>query len=277
MQYFIIFFFTILFVNCKQELKQINPIKSPTYFKPNRLNNTNKQENKIIDSINLSLIREEISNEKEIDSLKKLFRSALERDFERPYMWDVFVDSNDILLRFYRYSERTFNDEKLKSIYIKIEYEDAEYEALMLVSNTDTEHYSSLVVYEELKSEEYYIRTSVINNNTINILLNKQIKTFISSYIYTNDLFLDYFIENKIDKKWKKNADDYKLKGNTKNHLKEGYWMEEKYSFDYNISVTEKGNYRRGVRVGKWNISPKGQVDKIVNYKNGKIVSIKYP
>lgn len=81
---------------CKKEPAQIIPVKSTIYINRDKPNNTTEQENKIID---LSLIKEGISNKTEINNLKKLFRSALEIDFERPYMWDIFVDSNDILLR----------------------------------------------------------------------------------------------------------------------------------------------------------------------------------
>lgn len=265
MRYFITFFFIIQILHCKQE--------SP-YIKSD---NITEQKNRIIDSIELSLIKEQITDKRQFNNLKKNFRNALEKDFERPYMWDIFVDSNDTLLQFYKYSDIIINDEKIKTVYIKIEYEDADYEALMLVSDADIEYHRSLIIYEKLKSEEYYIRTSLIKNNTITILFNKEIKDFISSYIYTSGLFLDYFLENNIHKKWKTNTDDYELKGNTKNHLKEGAWIEKKYVFDYNTSVVEKGNYHKGIRVDEWKILLDGKIDKIIKYKNGKIISVKHP
>ncbi|MCC2590847.1 hypothetical protein [Chryseobacterium sp. MFBS3-17] len=57
----------------------------------------------------------------------------------------------------------------------------------------------------------------------------------------------------------------------TKHHLKDGYWIEKKYSMEYGKIIIEDGNYQDGVKDGEWNYFPDGPVDKIEVYKNGVI------
>lgn len=277
MRYLLILILSMQCVHCQKKLAKTNFNSSTSYTETNSKDNVSRIQNYSIDSINTSLIKGSIMDSIEVKKLKKLFKSALERDFERPYMWDIFAGSNDTLLRFYEYSDIILNKKQnLKTKYIKIEYEDALYEALMLISDVNSEHYSSLIVYEKLESEESYFRRLKIENDIIKIYFNNQVE-YSSFFIYKNDLFLDYFTDITVNRKWKKNTDYYELKGNTKNHLKEGYWIEKKYSFDKNESVSEEGSYSQGIRIGQWYISSDNVLDKIVEYKNGKIFSIKYP
>jgi len=69
----------------------------------------------------------------------------------------------------------------------------------------------------------------------------------------------------------------YLLKGKTNNHLKNGYWVEKRYSFEYDKSVIQDGNYANGLRTGNWNYSPEGPVDVIKKFDDGRFVSQSYP
>lgn len=191
-------------------------------------------------------------------------------------MWDVFGSSNSDLLQFYDYKVFTIESSKFKSYYFKINYEDGKYEGIILLNENSSNEYNSMIVYEDLKSEENYQRTTEIEANQINI-------KFDSSHDYKNltfkmvdGVFLDYFDKQKIDQKWgrKENNDvfEYELKGDTKNHLKNGYWIEKKYSVEYGKNVIEDGNYNSGIRSGEWNFSVDGPVDQVKTYDKGKII-----
>lgn len=134
-----------------------------------------------------------------------------------------------------------------------------------------------MVVYENLQSEENYSRFTELNRNDIlnlkfsigNIESQKQL------FKVKNGLFLDYFESKIINKQWKNN--EYQLKGETKHGLKNGYWIEKKYSIMYNKIIIEDGNYKDGLKDGEWNYSPEGPVDKIEVFENGKLKNTYYP
>ncbi len=230
----------------------------------------------LINFVEKSLIGSEILDQKKITELKNTLKIALSRQTERPYMWDVFVSSNSDLLQFYDYKVFTIENSKFTSYYFKINYEDGKYEGIILLNENSSNEYNSMIVYEELKSEENYQRTTKIEDNQINI-------KFASSNDYKNltfkmvdGVFLDYFDEQKIDQKWgrkeKNDVFEYELKGDTKSHLKNGYWIEKKYSVEYGKNVIEDGNYNAGIRNGEWNFSVDGPVDQIKTYDKGKVI-----
>lgn len=108
-------------VHCQKKLAKTNFNSSTSYTETNSKDNVSRIRNYSIDSINTSLIKGSIMDSIEVKKLKKLFKSALERDFERPYMWDIFAGSNDTLLRFYEYSDIILNKKQnLKTKYESI-------------------------------------------------------------------------------------------------------------------------------------------------------------
>lgn len=265
----------LFFVNCKSELKT-NSGEIKNVFVSNK---TETFHDSLINIIEKKLIGEKITENEKIEHLKIIYKKSLERDMEKPYMWDVFVSSNDTLLNFYRYEkEFVLNKTKFKPYYIKIDYEDASYESLMLINENSTNLFKSIIVYENLKAEENYTRTTkliaknklIINFNIGNLENREQI------FQIKDGLFLDYFDQEKVDKKWGNN-NEYELKGETKNNLKNGYWIEKRYSFEYGKNIIEDGNYINGSKDGEWNYSPEGPVDKIQVFKNGVFINTFYP
>lgn len=261
--------YIFLFTNCKLEIEL--PKKNHTNFDV-------QHPTLLIDSVDYNLIGKMYYNKEIVEKLKSVYKNSLERDFERPYMWDIFVSSNDTLLKFYEYNKsHDFNNQKIKYCYIKANYEDGNYEGLMLFNETNTNQYGSIVVYEKLESEESYNRSSkIISNKKIEINF-KFNDTEIKNQIFqinNNGLFLDYYKQEKIDEKW---GSHYKAKGQTSNNLKSGYWIETRYSVEYNKIIIEDGSYIDGLRNGEWNYSPDGPVDKVEVFNKGELIKFYYP
>ncbi|MDN3694164.1 hypothetical protein QWZ06_18730 [Chryseobacterium tructae] len=216
------------------------------------------------------------------EKLIQTYKKSLERDFERPYMWDALLPDNENLIKIYTYKKYIINNQNFNSYCVKIKYEDASYEAILLTTdNLDTNNSdnSSIIVYENLISEELYKRYSKIDNaNILNIVLQKNKKEYNHfQYLISENRFLDYFTneEKQLNKNWGEHEDntyEYQIKGNIKNHLKNGHWEEKRYSFEYNKSIWMDGEYNNGIRNKEWNISPEGPVEKIDVYNNGIIV-----
>ncbi|MCS4302304.1 hypothetical protein [Chryseobacterium sp. BIGb0232] len=216
------------------------------------------------------------------EKLIQTYKKSLERDFERPYMWDALLPDNENLIKIYTYKKYIINNQNFNSYCVKIKYEDASYEAILLTTdNLDTNNSdnSSIIVYENLISEELYKRYSKIDNaNILNIVLQKNKKEYNHfQYLISENKFLDYFTneEKQLNKNWGEHEDntyEYQIKGNIKNHLKNGHWEEKRYSFEYNKSIWMDGEYNNGIRNKEWNISPEGPVEKINVYNNGIIV-----
>ncbi|WP_449399282.1 hypothetical protein [Chryseobacterium wanjuense] len=158
-----------------------------------------------------------------------MLKNAFQREVERPYMWDVFVGSNDTLLQFYPYKNFTINNIPFKSYYAKINYEDGNYQCILLVDKTSSEPYNSMIVFEDLKSEENYQRHCEVKGDKVQLILKGQDSSKDLQFQVKNGAFLDYFDTQTIDKKWgkEKNGFEYQLKGNTENHVKNGYWIEK--------------------------------------------------
>lgn len=272
----------IMTINCKGEEKKAS------------LTSLNTNLNSKISSIDFTVVDfSSIGKEVSESSRKELitaYKNALEKDFERPYMWDVFIPENIQLPKFYYYKNYTINNIKINSYYIKIKYEDAKYDAIIIIPSKSDEvsnNKSSLIVYENLEAEELYKRTTrVLSNNIIDVTLEKDKKSYNKfQYILSENNFIEYFskIDEKIEKQWgnKEEIDaekginsiyEYQMKGDIKNHVKNGHWEERRYSFEFDKSVWYDGDYINGIRNGEWNISPIGPVEKINVYKNGDII-----
>ncbi|WP_313491275.1 hypothetical protein [Sphingobacterium multivorum] len=205
--------------------------------------------------------------------MKNRLRCALERDVERPFMWDLFVSSNDTLLQFYNYKDLVIGGTNFKTFYLKADYEDGDYQAILLVNDASPAEYNSLLCYELLDSEETYQRYSEIEQTGITSYLNNPESSKILKYEVKDGLFLDYLSTPLVDKKW----GDYQLKGFTQNNLKNGYWIEKRYDITFNKSMVEDGHYIKGKRNGEWNYSENGPVQIVKTYCNGQCISIKYP
>lgn len=279
-----LFTFWALSFNCNNtKLKESKPQKA--------MEKTHQQiqNNKIIDgytinNVDQTAIGKKIEDQNTIKYLKKLLSQSLEREVEQPYMWDIFTSSNDTLLQFHYYKNFVLDNTTFKSYYVKVNYEDAKYQCILLVNEVSDGIYNSMIAYEELTSEENYKRTSEIKNGRImlEIIRDKSTKSMV--FQIKNGLFLDYFDNQNIDKQWgnkeminSNTVFEYQLKGKTNNHLKNGYWIEKRYSIDYGKAVIEDGNYDNGIKEGEWNYSPDGPVDKIEVYKNGKVIKTYSP
>jgi hypothetical protein len=100
------FIFYLLFLfqgkTCKPEIiptsESINLIENVK----TKVNNSIENEY-FINSIDNNSIGKKIDKVEEIKNLKEILSHSLEREIERPYMWDVFVSSNDTLLHFFHY------------------------------------------------------------------------------------------------------------------------------------------------------------------------------
>lgn len=237
-----------------------------------------------INTIDQTAIGKKIKDENTLQHLKKILSQSFNREIERPYMWDIFTSSNNTLLQFHLYKDFTINSTVFKSYYIQVSYEDAKYQGILLVNETTDNIYNSMIVYEQLISEEKYQRTSEVKGDKISLQFIQGKSSKNLAFLIKNGLFLDYFETATIDKKWgnkeikhSNTTYEYQLKGKTNNHLKNGYWIEKRYSIDYGKTVIEDGNYINGIKEGEWNYSPDGPVDKIEGYKNGKVIKTYSP
>jgi len=227
----------------------------------------------LVKSIDKSAIQKRITAQDSIRQLKKRLRWALERDVERPIMWDLFVSSNDTLLKFHKYKDLVIGGTNFKGFYLKADYDDGDYQAVLLVNELSDGEYNSMLCYEALHSEETYHRYTEINQSLITAHLKMPAANRILKYEVKDGLFLDYLSTPSVDEKW----GDYRLKGLCKNHLKNGYWIEKRYDITRNRNMIEDGYYFNGKRNGEWNYSENGPVQIIKTYRDGQCISIKYP
>jgi len=271
------------FILCLLFLFQIKTCKSETPAPPkNDISSVSRTVEKSEDSYNINSVDQnavgkKIDDSETIKKLKNIVKKSFSREIERPYMWDIFVGSNDSLLQFYAYRNFVIDNTSFTSYYAKINYEDGKYECILLVNEKSDQLYNSMIVFEDLKSEENYQRYSEVKGNKVYVFMKgPESKNFV--YQVKDGVFLDYLDAQNVDKKWgNQKNNEYSLKGSTENHLKNGYWIEKKYSIDYNKNIIEDGNYVNGQKDGEWNYSPEGPVDKIEVYKSGKIVKVYYP
>ncbi|MDX6184042.1 hypothetical protein SGQ44_17925 [Flavobacterium sp. Fl-77] len=280
MKYFIYLLFLIQFQSCKSDTVSTSIISSNKEIKVDTVN----QDGYLINSIDKIAIGKKIEEENKIKQLKITLKNSFEREVVRPYMWDIFISNNDTLLQFYNYKKFIINNVKFKSYYIKIDYEDGNYESILLVNESLSTEYNSMIVYEELESEEKHLRNAQIKGDKIQIILKSPNRSENLDFQVKDGLFLDYFDLPIVNKKFgnKKILNDneifeYQLKGNTNNHLKNGYWIEKRYSYEYGKSIIQDGYYINGLRNGDWNFSPEGPVDMIKKFDNGRFISQSYP
>lgn len=234
----------------------------------------------VINKIDQAKIGKQLKDQKQISKLKNVFKVALQRQMERPQMWDLFVADNDTLMQFFPYQNFNIGDSSFHSFVIKVPYEDASYESILLTNNVDND-FNSLLVYENLEAEVNYQRFSQVSGDLITVDMRSE-KTLKEKFQVNKGMFLDYLDAEKVDQQWgqkeKTNSgtiSEYLAKGQTLNHLKDKYWIEKRYLIEYGKSVITDGNYINGLKDGEWNYSPDGPVDKTVIYKNGKVVSEK--
>nr|WP_315238866.1 hypothetical protein [uncultured Flavobacterium sp.] len=276
MKYFLYLFFLIQIQNSKSETVSTSTISSNKEIKVE----DTIQDNYFINSIDKIAIGEKIKDENKIIELKATLKNTFEREVVRPYMWDIFVAKNHTLLQFYNYKKFIINHMKFKSYYIKIDYEDGDYESILLVNEFLDNEYNSMIVYEKLVSEENHSRITQITGDRVQIMFKSSRQSENLDFQVKDGMFLDYFDSAIVDKKWgyKKILMgnvffEYGLKGKTNNHLKNGDWVEVKYSFDYDQIIIENGNYINGLRDGEWYFSPEGPVDMIKKFDKGKFIS----
>lgn len=279
MKYLFCLLFLVQAKNCKSEtpVSKVLPVETVKVEKQ-------KKNNYLINSVDKNAIGKKIEDGEQVKLLKTTLKAAFDRQVEKPYMWDVFVSSNDTLLQFYHYKDFPINGSEFKSYYIKINYEDAVYQAILLVNHSSNSEYNSMIVYEDLDSEEKYQRTAEVKGDKVKLLFKGGNPAENQIFQVKNGLFLDYFESQSVDRKWGKKEPvnsnevfEYQLKGKTNNHLKNGYWIEKKYSMEYGRNIIEDGNYIDGIKDGDWNYSPEGPVDMIKKYDKGKEISKSYP
>lgn len=277
MKYIFCLLFLFQIKNCKSETPSPSKISSNEVVKVNKI----LPDSYLINSVDKNAVGEKVEDQEKIKQLKNTLKSSFDRGAERPYMWDVFVSSNDDLLQFYQYKDFVINNSKFKSYYIKINYEDANYQGILLVNDTSNAEYNSMMVYEELNSEEKYQRHTDVRGDKVQVVFKCPDPIQNLVFQVKDGLFLDYFDSPTVDEKWgekeKSNSFEYELKGKTDNHLKNGYWIEKKYSMEYGKNIIEDGNYINGVRNGEWNFSPEGPVDMIKKFDKGRYLSKSYP
>ncbi|MDI9309857.1 MAG: hypothetical protein QM535_06550 [Limnohabitans sp.] len=272
-----IFYLSLLFqiITCNYKTQK------PSGLVNSELNlNQNSTTEYLINSVDKNLVGKKIVDTKKIKLLKEILISSYEREFERPYMWDIFVSSNDNLLEFYPYKKFRINGIDIVSYYIKIKYEDGLYESIILINENLNIEYNAMIVYEKLDSEEKYSKQTKVSGDKVILTFKKPTYTKNMVFQFTNGIFLDYFDVPNVNKKWKDkgiSSLEYQQKGKTKNHRKEGYWIEKKYSIKYNKTIIEDGNYKNGLKDGEWNYSPEGPVDMIKIFNNGKVIKVSYP
>lgn len=277
MKYIFCLLFLFQIKNCKSETPSPSKISSNEVVKVNKV----LPDSYLINSVDKNSVGEKVEDQEKIKQLKNTLKSSFDRGAERPYMWDVFVSSNDDLLQFYQYKDFVINNNKFTSYYIKINYEDANYQGILLVNDTSNAEYNSMLVYEELNSEENYQRHTDVKGDKVQVVFKCTDPVQNLVFQVKDGLFLDYFDSPTVDEKWgkkeKSNSFEYELKGKTDNHLKNGYWIEKKYSMEYGKNIIEDGNYINGVRNGEWNFSPEGPVDMIKKFDKGRYLSKSYP
>ncbi len=276
-----LFYLVLLFQvkTCKSET--ISPQNKEVLPRLEIVEKTNSIGNEfLINSVDKKSIGKKIIDAKKIKLLKEVLVRSYEREVERPHMWDIFVSSNDNLLQFFPYKKFQINKIEFTSYYIKINYEDGFYESILLINEKLDKEYNCIVAYEQLKSEENYSKTTKVSGEKIQLMLKKPTSSLDIFFQVKDGLFLDYLEVPSIEKKWKDKENsnfDYKLKGKISNHLKNGYWIEKRYSMKYNNCIIEDGNYINGIRNGEWNYSLEGPIDMIKTFDKGKAIKTSYP
>lgn len=128
------------------------------------------------------------------------------------------------------------------------------------------------------------MKTTQIKADKLNIIFKSPNPVKNLSFQIKAGMFLDFFDIETVTQKWgnkkiinSKEIFEYQLKGKTNNHLKNGYWIEKRYSFEYGKSIIQDGYYINGLRDGNWNYSPEGPVDVIKKFDKGRVISKSYP
>jgi hypothetical protein len=194
-----------------------------------------------------------------------LYLLAINRQYEKPEMSDVYSKDYQSLFSVFKYKSILIQNKFINTYYVNINFEDGMYEAILAFSNAKKTPYNLLLLYENLESATNYKCTSTITDELI--FINRKSEDFKSNnyYISKDGYFLDYFKESEknINMEWgdkegflSKNKDSihkyqYRIKGVVKNHLKEGLWEERKYSFEKKKSVDLKKNYLNGIAFEK--------------------------
>lgn len=246
----------------------------------------------VFNKIDRHLIGDEVQGANR-EQLLYSYKNAVGLYFDRPYMWDLLITENSSQLRFYTYKKPDIDAKYYTSFYISINYEDAEYEGIILLTDDADTGFENkaLLVYENLTSEESYKRITRQDFDNVFktefFINNKLIKT--QFFILRNNFFVEYFKNDRMaDDKWGRveeisapnlsgKTTEYAMKGSIKDNVKNGHWEERRYSVEYDKNVWMDGNYVDGVRNGEWNMSPDGAVDEIVLYEKGKVLKLFRP
>ncbi|MBE0393784.1 hypothetical protein [Flavobacterium sp. PL002] len=279
MKHFLYLLFLIQFQNCKSDTVSIPTISSNKEIKVA----DTIQDNYLINSVDKIAIGEKIEDKNKILQLKTTLKNALSREVMKPYMWDIFDSDNDTLLQFYNYKKFIINRMEFKSYFINIDYEDGNYESILLVNESLDIEYNSLLVYEQLRSEENQSRNAQIMGDRVKITFKSPTSSENLDFQVKDGMFLDYFDSVSVDRKWGDKKIlmgnlfyEYELKGKTTDHLKIGPWVEVRYSSEYDKIIIENGNYINGLKDGDWYFSPEGPVDVIKKFDKGKFISKSY-
>lgn len=279
MKHFLYLLFLIQFQNCKSDTVSIPTISSNKEIKVA----DTIQDNYLINSVDKIAIGEKIEDKNKILQLKTTLKNALSREVMKPYMWDIFDSDNDTLLQFYNYKKFIINRMEFKSYFINIDYEDGNYESILLVNESLDIEYNSLLVYEQLRSEENHSRNAQIMGDRVKITFKSPTSSENLDFQVKDGMFLDYFDSVSVDRKWGDKKIlmgnlfyEYELKGKTTDHLKIGPWVEVRYSSEYDKIIIENGNYINGLKDGDWYFSPEGPVDVIKKFDKGKFISKSY-
>lgn len=285
--YYIILF--VIFSNCKGEVSHGN--NNTGLSNRTQINDTATTTNDtIINSVMKGYIEKRISKNEEVKILYSKLKISFEREFERPYNWDIFNEKDSI--KYYRYKFIDLGAIRFNLYYITVNYEDAKYELLMMINPNIENEFNSLIIYENLESEENFKRYSIINHPILESVFSiekKQYKTL--KFLLKDGLILDYLDgNNKFKKEWgdkdviyKKDGKDstqvyeYLLDGEIKDNIKQGKWLEKRYIIDYKKSVLTDGNYTNGLKDGEWSFSPDGPADKVKVFRKGKCINTFYP
>lgn len=249
-----------------------------------------KPEKIIVNDTTINNINPKFIGRKILGKEKKLlinkYYLAINREIERPEMADSFMSNIDSLFEISEYKTVLINNINTKTYIVKIHFEDAKYESILLVLDKENYPYNCLVIYEMLKSEEDYKCYSNINNNIITVNRIGYSRKSTEKYIVKQNNFLNYFDNSQIDiPEWgpkefvytKDGLDStyqylYIMEGKIKNHLKNGVWDEKRYLLEYDRSVWIHGEYVEGVRNGEWIYREGDPLSKNEFYEMGKLI-----
>ncbi|MEI7487176.1 MAG: hypothetical protein WCJ72_07150 [Chryseobacterium sp.] len=111
MKYIFCLLFLFQIKNCKSETPSPSKISSNEVVKVNKV----LPDSYLINSVDKNAVGEKVEDQEKVKQLKNTLKSSFDRGAERPYMWDVFVSSNDDLLQFYQYKDFVINNNKFTS------------------------------------------------------------------------------------------------------------------------------------------------------------------